>query len=129
MVVIAIINLITCLIIMVLERTRMIGVLKALGATDWKIQQIFTIQGVFISVVGVLIGLIVGLGICIIQEKTHFIHFWDENAYYMTVVPVKIVWWEIVLVITGTMIVCSLTLLIPTLVSRRIRPAKAVQFR
>lgn len=129
MVVIAIINLITCLIIMVLERTRMIGVLKALGATDWKIQQIFTIQGVFISVAGVLIGLIAGLGICIIQEKTHFIHFWDENAYYMTVVPVKIVWWEIALVITGTMIVCSLTLLIPTLVSRRIRPAKAVQFR
>ncbi|MFT3704486.1 MAG: ABC transporter permease [Agriterribacter sp.] len=129
MIVIAIINLVTCLIIMVLERTRMIGVLKALGASDWTIQKIFTIQGGLITASGTIAGLIIGLGVCILQLKTHFLKFWDENAYYMTVMPVKIIWWQIALVVVGTLIVCTLTLLIPTLVSRMIRPAKAVQFR
>lgn len=129
MIIIAIINLVTCLIIMVLERTRMIGVLKALGASDWTVQKIFTVQGAIITATGTVAGLIIGLGICILQQKTHFLKFWDENAYYMTVLPVKIIWWQIVLVIIGTLIVCTLTLLIPSLVSRRIRPAKAVQFR
>lgn len=129
MIIIAIINLVTCLIIMVLERTRMIGVLKALGASDWTVQKIFTVQGAIITAAGTAAGLVIGLGICILQQKTHFLKFWDENAYYMTVLPVKIIWWQIVLVIIGTLIVCTLTLLIPSLVSRRIRPAKAVQFR
>lgn len=129
MIIIAIINLVTCLIIMVLERTRMIGVLKALGASDWTVQKIFTVQGAIITATGTVAGLIIGLGICILQQKTHFLKFWDENAYYMTVLPVKIIWWQIVLVVLGTLIVCTLTLLIPSLVSRMIKPAKAVQFR
>lgn len=129
MIIIAIINLITCLIIMVLERTRMIGVLKAVGATDWTVQKIFTMQGVIITAVGIFLGLIIGLGICVLQQKTGFLTFWDENAYYMLVVPVKIIWWQVLLVVAGTLLVCTLTLLIPSLVSRRIQPAKAVQFR
>ncbi len=129
MIIIAIINLITCLIIMVLERTRMIGVLKAVGATDWTVQKIFTLQGVIITTVGIFLGLVIGLGVCVIQQKTGFLTFWDENAYYMLVVPVKIIWWEVALVVAGTLLVCTLTLLIPSLVSRRIQPAKAVQFR
>ncbi|HEX5023788.1 MAG TPA: FtsX-like permease family protein [Agriterribacter sp.] len=129
MIIIAIINLVTCLIIMVLERTRMIGVLKAVGATDWTIQKIFTVQGAIITGVGTFLGLLIGLGICILQMKTHFLTFWDENAYYMQVIPVKIIWWEVVVVVIGTLLVCTLTLLIPSLVSRSIQPAKAVQFR
>lgn len=129
MIIIAIINLITCLIIMVLERTRMIGVLKAIGATDWTVQKIFTMQGVIIAAAGIFLGLIVGLGICVLQQKTGFLTFWDENAYYMLVVPVKIIWWQVLLVIAGTLLVCTFTLLIPSLVSRRIQPARAVQFR
>ena len=129
MIIIAIINLITCLIIMVLERTRMIGVLKAVGATDWTVQKIFTMQGVIITAVGIFLGLIIGLGICVLQQKTGFLTFWDENAYYMLVVPVKIIWWEVLLVVVGTLMVCTFTLLIPSLVSRRIQPARAVQFR
>lgn len=129
MIIIAIINLITCLIILVLERTRMIGVLKAVGATDWTVQKIFTYQGVMIACLGIIIGLAAGLGFCYWQEKTGFLKFWDENAYYMLVVPVQIVWWQVGLVVLGTLLVCGLTLLIPSMVSRRIQPAKAVQFR
>ncbi len=129
MIIIAVINLVTCLIILVLERTRMIGVLKAVGATDWTIQKIFTYQGILIACLGIIIGLIGGLGLCYWQEKTGFLKFWDENAYYMLIVPVQIVWWQVGLVVLGTLIVCGLTLLIPSMVSRRIQPAKAVQFR
>ncbi len=129
MIIIAIINLITCLIIMVLERTRMIGVLKAVGASDWTVQKIFSIQGIIISVIGVAWGLIIGVGICLIQKQTGFIKFWDENAYYMSVVPVHIVWVQIITVVLVTLVICFLILLIPTLVSRKIQPAKAVQFR
>ncbi|MBX3240220.1 MAG: ABC transporter permease [Chitinophagaceae bacterium] len=129
MIVIAIINLITCLIILVLERTRMIGVLKSVGATDWVVQKIFTYQGIFIACFGILIGLAAGLGICYLQERTGFLKFWDENAYYMLVIPVQVIWWQVLLVVLGTLVVCALTLLIPSMVSRRIQPAKAVQFR
>lgn len=129
MIVIAIINLITCLIIMVLERTIMIGVLKTVGATNWTVQKIFTIQGGIITLAGTFFGVILGLGICYLQMKTHFLSFADENAYYMTIIPVKIIWWQVMLVIIGTIIICTLTLLIPAIVSRRVQPAKAVQFR
>lgn len=129
MIVIAIINLITCLIIMVLERTRMIGVLKTVGATNWTVQKIFTIQGGIITLAGTFLGLVLGTGICYLQVKTHFLSFADENAYYMTVIPVKIIWWQVALVVAGTIIICTLTLLIPAIVSRRVQPAKAVQFR
>ncbi|HRQ51046.1 MAG TPA: ABC transporter permease, partial [Agriterribacter sp.] len=78
---------------------------------------------------GIFLGLVAGLGICAIQQKTGFLTFWDENAYYMLVVPVKIIWWEVALVVAGTLLICTLTLFIPSLVSRRIQPAKAVQFR
>lgn len=129
MIIIAIINLITCLIIMVLERTRMIGVLKTVGATNWTIQKIFTIQGGIITLAGTVLGLILGIGVCYLQMKTHFLSFTDENAYYMTIIPVKIIWWQVALVVIGTIIICTLTLLIPAIVSRRVQPAKAVQFR
>lgn len=129
MVVIAIINLITCLIILVLERTRMIGVLKTVGATDWTVQKIFTYQGSIIAIAGIVIGCAVGLGICYFQQQTGFLKFWDENAYYMLIVPIKIVWWQVVLIVVCTLVICVLTLFIPSMVSRRIQPARAVQFR
>lgn len=129
MIVIAIINLVTCLIIMVLERTRMIGVLKTVGASDWVVQKIFTYQGSLISITGIVIGLVAGLGLCYIQQQTGFLKFWDESAYYMLVIPVKVVWWHVVLIVVCTLLICVLTLLIPSMVSRRIQPAKAVQFR
>lgn len=125
---VAVINLITCLIILVLERTRMIGVLKALGSTDWTIQRIFMTQGAFITVVGVCLGLLLGLGLSYLQLKTGFITL-NEEAYYMTVAPVDIIWWQVVLVALATFLICFLILMIPSLISRRINPSRAIQFR
>lgn len=125
---VAVINLITCLIILVLERTRMIGVLKALGSTNWTIQQIFIAQGALITVLGVFLGLLMGLGLSYLQMKTGFIKL-NEEAYYMTVAPVDIIWWQVALVAIVTFVVCFLILMIPSFISHRINPSKAIQFR
>jgi lipoprotein-releasing system permease protein len=125
---VAVINLITCLIILVLERTRMIGVLKALGSTNWTIQQIFITQGAYITILGVFLGLLMGLGLSYLQLKTGFIKL-NEEAYYMTVAPVDIIWWQVALVSIVTFLVCFLILMIPSFISHRINPSKAIQFR
>ncbi len=125
--VVAIINLITCLLILVLERTKMVGILKATGASDWRIQQIFLYHATIISSRGILIGLFCGLGICLLQQYTGFIRL-DESAYYVSKAPVLIIWWQIAAVCAATLLVCMLALLLPTLIIKTIKPVKAIQF-
>ena len=128
MTMVALINLVTCLIILVLERTRMVGVLKAVGMSDWKIQKIFIGYGAVITLWGIAGGVVLGLGIAFLQLKTGFIKL-NEESYYMDRAPVDIVWWQVALVVSGTFLISFLVLMIPSLISRRISPAKAVQFR
>ncbi len=128
MVIVAIINLITCLIILVLERVRMIGILKSLGASNWDVQEIFLRHSLFITITGILFGLIFSLGLLWLQDATGFIKL-KEEAYYLSTAAVKIVWWQVLLICTGTLTVCFLVLLIPTVLVRKIQPVKAIQFR
>jgi lipoprotein-releasing system permease protein len=127
MTIIAIINLITCLIILVLERLRMIGTLKALGASNWTVQKIFLIHSALITLTGIVIGTLLGLGLLWLQQTTGFIHL-PEEAYYMDKAEVKIIWWQIALVVGVTLFVSVLILLIPSFIVRRIQPIRAIRF-
>ena len=128
MIVVATLNLVTCLIILVLERTRMIGILKAVGTPNGSIQRIFLYHGAIITLSGMVLGNLGGLLICWLQQRYGFITL-PEDAYFISKAVVKLEWWHIVLVNAGTFLVCFLVLMIPTLIIRRILPARAIQFR
>jgi lipoprotein-releasing system permease protein len=128
MVVIVTLNLVTCLLILVLERTRMVGLLKAIGAQNVTIQRIFLYHGSLISVAGLIGGNLLALLICWLQQKYGFITL-PEDAYYISKAAVDIVWWQVLLVNIFTFVVCFLVLMIPTLIVKRIQPVRAIQFR
>jgi lipoprotein-releasing system permease protein len=128
MIIVATLNLVTCLIILVLERTRMIGILKAIGSPNASIQKIFLYQGAYITLFGMAFGNGFGWLICWLQQRYGFITL-PEDAYFISKAVVKLEWWHIVLVNAGTFLICFLVLMIPTIVIRRMQPTRAIQFR
>jgi lipoprotein-releasing system permease protein len=128
MIIVAVINLITCLLILVLERVRMIGILKAIGATDWTVQKIFLRHSALITIIGIVAGAAAGIGLLLLQQETGFLKL-KEEAYYMSTAAVKIIWWQVGLICLGTLLICTLVMLIPSFLVRRIQPVKAIHFR
>lgn len=124
---IAIVNLITCLLILLLERIPMIGTLTALGASHKMMRQIFMYQASFIAWTGIGLGVLIGIGGSLLQLKFGWIHL-DESAYLIDVLPIEIKLFQVIWVILGTAIVSYISFLLPTIWIRKISPAKAVKF-
>lgn len=128
MIVVAVINMISALLIMILERTNMIGILKALGSSNWNIRKIFLYNASYLIGIGLLSGNILGIGLGLFQQKTHFFTL-DQASYYMSFVPVQLNIQDIMLLNAGTLVISLLVLLIPSLLVSRISPLKAIRFK
>jgi lipoprotein-releasing system permease protein len=128
MLVVGIINMVTALMILILERTNMIGTLKALGLTNWRIRKIFLYQASYIIGLGLLWGNIIGIIICFLQDKFQIITLSEEN-YYLSVAPVELNFWTILILNIGILVVTIVFLIIPSWLVTRITPVKAIRFK
>ncbi len=121
------INMITALLILILERTRMIGILKAIGASNWSVRKVFLYSAMHLIVKGMFWGNVIGLGIAFLQYQFQFISL-DESIYYMNTVPINFNLIHILLLNLGTLFVCYLILIIPSIIITKITPVKAIRF-
>jgi lipoprotein-releasing system permease protein len=124
---VGVINMITALLILILERTTMIGILKALGAGNWMVRKIFLYNALFIIGKGLIWGNIFGIGICLIQKYTGIIAL-DPESYYVSSVPINLNLAYILALNFGTLIICLLVLILPSYVVTKISPVKAMRF-
>jgi lipoprotein-releasing system permease protein len=127
MLIVAGFNMISSLLILILEKTNMIGVLKALGSDDNTIRRIFLYQGAYLIGKGLLWGNIIGIGLALLQLKTGLVSL-DPSSYYIKTVPVNFDIFHILLLNAGTMAVILIMLLVPSKLISRITPVKAIKY-
>ncbi len=127
MLVVAGINMISGLLIIILERANMIGVLKALGSPNVSIQKIFLYHAAMLIGKGLLWGNLIGIGVCVLQQQFGIIHL-DPSSYYVTTVPINIQCLPVLLINLGTVLITVLMLVLPSMLVTRISPAEAIQF-
>ncbi len=128
MIIVSIINMITALMILILERTNMIGILKALGAKNWSVRKIFLYHAFYIIGMGILIGNAIGIGFCLIQQQFGIITL-PQEAYYVSVAPVALNLFTIFLLNLMTVVVTILVLIIPSYLVTKVEPVKAIRFK
>ncbi len=127
MILVAGINMITALLVLILERTSMIGILKALGSSNWTIRRTFLYNASYLVGLGLLWGNSIGLGLLFAQKYFKLFPL-NPDTYYVSEAPVYISWDYIVLLNVGTFIACLLMLLIPSIIISKISPVKAIRF-
>ena len=121
------VNMISIILILIMERTQMIGLLKAFGSANGLIRRIFAYHGIGIIFRGLLLGNILGLGLCLIQYYFKIIPL-NPRDYYMSFVPIGWDWEIVVLLNLLTFTVVALIILIPTLAISRVEPIKSIRF-
>ncbi|HEX2616418.1 MAG TPA: ABC transporter permease [Flavobacteriales bacterium] len=127
MVIVAIINMTSALLIIILERTNMIGVLKALGTSNGTIRRIFLIDAAYILGFGIVLGDLLGITLALVQKGFGIVRLPIES-YYVDQVPVDLDLGPILLLNAGTLLVCVLALVLPSMLVTRIAPARAIRF-
>jgi len=127
MILVAGINMITALLVLILERTQTIGILKALGSTNWSIRKLFLYNASYLIVRGLFYGNLIGLILLLAQKYFNVITL-NPETYYVSSAPVSINVWHVVGLNLGTLLLCLLMLLVPSYIITKISPAKAVKF-
>lgn len=127
MILIGIINMGSALLVLILVRSNEIGLLKGMGARNWSIQKIFLYQAAFLMFRGMIWGNAIGLGLCFIQMKFSPLSL-NPEVYYLSKVPVLLNPWHWLILNAGTVLVCLLALILPSLVISRVQPSKAIKF-
>lgn len=127
MVLVAAINMISALLILILERTNMIGILKALGAGNGSIRKVFLYNAAYLIGQGLIWGNFFGIGLCLIQKQFGIITL-PQETYYVSVIPININLGFIALLNVGTLVICLLMLIIPSFIISKITPVKAIRF-
>jgi len=127
MVIVAAINMIVALLVLILERTQMIGVLKAMGSTNWSIRKLFLYNSFYLIGVGLFWGNFIGLGILFVQKYFGIITL-NPETYYVKEAPVFISLWHVLLLNVGVIVLCLLIMIIPSYIITKINPAKSIRF-
>jgi lipoprotein-releasing system permease protein len=127
MILVATINMVVALLVLILERTQMIGILKALGADNWMVRKVFLYNALYLIFKGLFWGNLIGIGILLVQQYFGVITLNPEN-YYVNQAPVYINWVYIVLLNLLTVLICFIVLLIPSFIVTKISPVKVIRF-
>lgn len=127
MILISVINMSVMLLVLILEKTKLIGLLKAMGENNWGVRKIFLYNASYIVLVGLFWGNLIGLGLLFIQKYFKLFPL-DPSNYYVTEVPVYINLWHVFLLNIGTFAICFFLLLIPSHIITKISPVKAIRF-
>jgi lipoprotein-releasing system permease protein len=129
MIIVAGINMITALLVLILERTQMIGALKALGSSNWSIRKFFLYNATYLILIGLFWGNLIGLGLLLVQKYFGVLEFPNPEHYYMRTIPVYLKFSYVILLNIGTFILCLIMLLVPSFIITKISPVKAMRFQ
>jgi lipoprotein-releasing system permease protein len=127
MILVAGFNMVSSLLVIILERTQMIGILKAMGARNWSIRKVFLYFSVMLILKALFWGNLLGIGLCLIQEYTRVLKL-DPTSYYLEYVPVNLTVLHIVLLNVGTIVITVLMLLLPSYFITKVSPEKTIRF-
>jgi lipoprotein-releasing system permease protein len=127
MILVAGINMITALLVLILERTPMIGILKSLGSNDWSIRKVFLYNAMYLITLGLLWGNAIGIGLLLVQKIFKVIPL-NPDTYYVTEAPIYLDVGYILLLNAGTFVLCLAMLVAPSYIISRISPVKAIRF-
>ena len=127
MILVAGINMITALLVLILERVQMVGILKAMGSSNWSIRKIFLYNASYLIFVGLFWGNLIGFILLFTQKYFGFITL-DPETYYVSQVPVSIDFLSIIILNIGTLVLCFSMLIIPSIIITKIQPSKSIRF-
>ncbi|MBT3418128.1 MAG: ABC transporter permease [Flavobacteriales bacterium] len=128
MLLVAGVNIVSSILILILEKTKLIGILKSLGLSNWSVRKVFLYNSMYLISKGLLYGNVLGFTLLMLQQKFNIISL-DEKSYYMKTIPISFDISSILFLNIGTLLICFLMMIVPTIVITKISPIKAIRFQ